>query len=153
LRAEVPTGIGEASACQPKGWIAAQPVEVVAIGIAAANRQHASSQHIGDCVRDVQTIAPVGNVRGERVERPKHGGPFHPVVLSDVPLPSLVPGRLQMAETQFAAALMSEVPSTVTALTLLTPGFEEPPVIVTVPVARVSETAATLACTVAIVMS
>jgi hypothetical protein len=45
---------------QLEGWIAAQPVEVVAIGIAAANRQHASSQHIGDCVRDVQTIAPVG---------------------------------------------------------------------------------------------
>jgi hypothetical protein len=40
---------------------------------------------------------------------------------------------------------MSKVPSTVTALTLLTPGFEEPPVIVTVPVARVSATAATLA--------
>jgi hypothetical protein len=62
LRAEVPAGGGQASACQLEGRIVAQPVEVIAIGIAAADRQHAGSQHISDRVRDVQRITPVSNV-------------------------------------------------------------------------------------------
>jgi hypothetical protein len=66
LRAEVPAGVGQASARQLEGRVAAQPVEVVAIRIAAADRQHARSQHIGDRVRDVRRIAPVSNVSGER---------------------------------------------------------------------------------------
>jgi hypothetical protein len=44
-----------------------KPVEVVAIGIAAANRQHAGAQDIRDRVRDVRRIAVVGNKSGERV--------------------------------------------------------------------------------------
>ena len=60
-------GVGQASARQLEGRIAAQPVEVVAVGIAAADRQHAGAQHIGDRVRDVRGIAPVGNQRGKRV--------------------------------------------------------------------------------------
>jgi hypothetical protein len=50
-----------------EGHVPAQPVEVVVIGIAAADRQHAGAQHIGDRVRDVRGIAPVGNKCGERV--------------------------------------------------------------------------------------
>ena len=72
LRAEVPAGVGQASTRQLEGRVAAEPVEVVAIGIAAANRQHAGAQHIGDRVRDVRRIAPVGNVSGQR------GGDFAP---------------------------------------------------------------------------
>jgi len=65
LRAEVPAGVGQASAGQLEGRITAQPVKVIAIGIAAADRQHAGSQHIGDCVRDVRRITPVCNVSGK----------------------------------------------------------------------------------------
>jgi hypothetical protein len=45
----------------------AQPVEVVAIGIAAANRQHAGAQDIRDRVRNVRGIAMVGNKSGKRI--------------------------------------------------------------------------------------
>ena len=57
----VTAGVRQPSAGQLEGRIEAQPVEVVAIGIAAANRQHAGAQHIGNRVRDVRGIAPVGN--------------------------------------------------------------------------------------------
>ena len=50
-----------------KGRIPAQPVEVIAIGIAAADRQHAGAQYVRDRVSDAQQITPIGNVRGERV--------------------------------------------------------------------------------------
>ena len=50
-----------------KAEIEAQPVEVVAIGIAAANRQHAGAQDIRNRVRDVRGIAMVGNKRGKRI--------------------------------------------------------------------------------------
>jgi hypothetical protein len=46
--------------CGCLGRIEAQPVEVVAIGIAAANRQHAGAQDIRNRVRDVRGIAMVG---------------------------------------------------------------------------------------------
>jgi hypothetical protein len=42
-------------------------VEVVAIGIAAANRQHAGAQDIRNRVRDVRGIAMVGNKSGKRI--------------------------------------------------------------------------------------
>jgi hypothetical protein len=50
-----------------EGRITAQPVEIVAIGIATADRQHAGSQYIGDRVRDVRRITPVSNVSGKRI--------------------------------------------------------------------------------------
>ena len=59
--------VGQASARQLEGRVAAQPVEVVAIGIAATDCQHAGAQHIGDRMCDVRGIAPVGNVRRKRV--------------------------------------------------------------------------------------
>jgi hypothetical protein len=61
LRAQVPAGVGQASARQLEGRVPAQPVEVVAIRVAAPDRQHAGAQHIGDCVPDVRGIARVGN--------------------------------------------------------------------------------------------
>ena len=67
LRAQVRPAVGQASARQLEGRVAAQPVEVVAIGIAATDRQHAGAQHIGDRMCDVRGIAPVGNVRRKRV--------------------------------------------------------------------------------------
>ena len=51
LRAEVTAGVRQPSAGQLEGRIEAQSVEVVAIGIAAANRQHAGAQDIRNRVR------------------------------------------------------------------------------------------------------
>ena len=64
---EVPAGVGQASACQLESRITAQPVEVIAIGIAATNRQHAGSQDIGDRMRDVRRITPVSKISGKRI--------------------------------------------------------------------------------------
>ena len=40
------SAVGQPSARQLEGGVAAEPVEVVAIGIAATDRQHATAQHI-----------------------------------------------------------------------------------------------------------
>jgi hypothetical protein len=45
----------------------AQPVEVVTIRIAAANRRHAGADDIRNRVRDVRGIAMVGNKSGKRI--------------------------------------------------------------------------------------
>jgi hypothetical protein len=67
LRAEVRPGLRQASAGELEGRIKPQPVEVVAIGVAAANRQHAGAQDIRDRMRDVCGIAMVGNQHREPV--------------------------------------------------------------------------------------
>lgn len=54
----------QTSGLQLEGRIVAQPVEVITIWIAAADRQHSGSQHIGDRVRDVRRIMPASNVSG-----------------------------------------------------------------------------------------
>jgi hypothetical protein len=66
LRAQVLAAVGQASARQLESRVAAQPVEVVAIGIAAADRQHAGAQHIGNRVCDVRCIPSIGNQSRER---------------------------------------------------------------------------------------
>ena len=66
-RAKITAGVRQPSARQLEGRIPAQPVEVIAIGIAAADRQHAGAQYVRDRVSDAQQITPIGNVRGERV--------------------------------------------------------------------------------------
>ena len=49
--------IGQPSTSEFEGGIGAQEVEIVAVLIAAGDRQHARSQHILDRVRDVRGIA------------------------------------------------------------------------------------------------
>lgn len=66
LRAPVRPGVGQPSARHLESEAAAQPLEVVAIGIAAADRQPAGAQHIGNRVRDVRAIAPVGDKSAEK---------------------------------------------------------------------------------------
>jgi hypothetical protein len=65
--AEVTAAVRQPSAGQLECRIEAQPVKVVAIGIAATNRQHAGAQHIRNRVRDVRGIAMVGNKSGKRI--------------------------------------------------------------------------------------
>ena len=50
-----------------------QPVEVVTVGIAAANLQHAGAEDIRNRVRDVRGIAMVGNKSG-RAYQQLHAG-------------------------------------------------------------------------------
>ena len=65
LRAQVLAGVGQAAARQLEGRVRAQPVEVVAVGIAAADRQHPGSEHVGNGVRDMIGIARIGDVASE----------------------------------------------------------------------------------------
>ncbi len=44
-----------------EGRIGTQKVEIVAVRVAASDRQHAASQHIGNRVRDVRRVAWIGD--------------------------------------------------------------------------------------------
>ena len=46
--------------------IGPQKVEIVAVWIAAGNRQHARSEHILDCVRDMRRVARIIDQGGKR---------------------------------------------------------------------------------------
>ena len=65
LRAQIRARVRQPSAGQLEGGIGAQPVEIVTVGIAAGNRQHAGPQHILHGVRDVRRIARIGDQSGE----------------------------------------------------------------------------------------
>ena len=57
--------VGRLLAGKLEGGIAAQPVEVIAIRVAAGDRQHAPFQYVLNCVRNMRPIAPVGDQSSE----------------------------------------------------------------------------------------
>ena len=57
---------GKPSAGEFEGWIGAQKVKIVAVGIASYDRQHARSQHILNRVRNVRRVSRVSDQSGER---------------------------------------------------------------------------------------
>jgi hypothetical protein len=69
LRAQIQTGVGQAPAGELEGWIGAQPVEIVAVLIAAGNGEDAGAQDIGHDLGDPLRIAPVPDRRGEPVRQ------------------------------------------------------------------------------------
>ena len=83
LRAQVGPGVGQTSAGELEGWIGAQGVEIVAILVAAADREDAGPDHVGEAVDDSGRIAavrdqagqPLGNPEAPLRERQQHDTP------------------------------------------------------------------------------
>lgn len=67
LRAQIGACFRQPPAGELERRIETQPIKVIAIGIAAGNRQHAGSQHILKRVRDVRGIARIGDQHGKRL--------------------------------------------------------------------------------------
>ena len=66
LRTQIRTRFGQPPAGELESGIGPQPVEIVTVGIAAGNRQHACSEHILDCVGDMRRVARTVDQSGER---------------------------------------------------------------------------------------
>ena len=65
LRAQIGPAVGQPPAGQLESRVAAQPVEVVSILIAAGNGEDARAQDVGQEMSDLVLIAPVRNYLGE----------------------------------------------------------------------------------------
>jgi hypothetical protein len=65
LRHQVGARHGQASACHLQGRIAAQNIKVVAVLMAAGNREHPRPRHVAVAVRDTGAVAIVRNVPAE----------------------------------------------------------------------------------------
>ena len=68
LRAKISTVVRQAAAGELEGRIGAQPVEVVAVLIAAGNRQDPGADHVRQPMGDAVLVAGVGNERGETLD-------------------------------------------------------------------------------------
>jgi len=67
LGGQIGAAVGQTTAGQLEGGIAAQAVEVVAVLVAAADREQAGADHVGEPVGDARGIAAVGDQLGEAV--------------------------------------------------------------------------------------
>ena len=66
-RAKISTAVRQAATGELEGRIGAQPVEVVAVLIAAGNRQDPGADHVRQPMGDAVLVAGVGNERGKSV--------------------------------------------------------------------------------------
>ena len=71
LRAQVDPGVGQSTAGELEGGIGAQGIEIVAIFVAAADREDASPDHVGEAVGDAGRIAPVRDQPGQPLGDPE----------------------------------------------------------------------------------
>ena len=67
LGTQIPAGIRQATAGELERWIGPQTIEVVGVLVAAADREHASAEHIDKAVDDPRRIAPIRDHPGELV--------------------------------------------------------------------------------------
>ena len=65
LRAQIQTGVGQPPAGELEGRIAAQPVEIVGVLVAARDREDAGAQDVGHGVGDPVRITRIADHRGK----------------------------------------------------------------------------------------
>ena len=65
LGAQIPAAVGQPSAGQLEGRIAAQPVEIVGVLIAAGDGEDAGAQDVGHGVPHAARISPIADHRGQ----------------------------------------------------------------------------------------
>ena len=84
LGTQIPARIRQATAGELERWIGPQMIEVVGVLVAAADREHASAEHIDKAVHDPRRIAPIREHPGQIVgqtetplgHRQKHHAPI-----------------------------------------------------------------------------
>ena len=67
LRAQVQPAVGQPTAGELEGRIVTQPVEIIAVLVAAGDRQDAGANNIGHAVRDPGWVARIKDHRGKLV--------------------------------------------------------------------------------------
>ena len=70
LRTKIAPAVGQPAAGELKRRIAAQDIEIVGVLVAAADREDAGPDHVGDRMGDARGIAPIGNAARQTLATP-----------------------------------------------------------------------------------